>query len=180
MYFYPQDGKFSRGIVDSLNRYDLWTQHYSIEDPSGLRIKFQAYYSGKDPARSLSATADRVGWTTDFCKENPGQSFCAEFEANGQPDWASSGSPFRGALRAVNFKRLAIYQIDPADPESLCSDAHGKNPQLPSTSGSSCPANLIEQKMAKKFEQNALHLLNTQKCCLNYRVNTARAIVRSG
>ena len=149
------DNKFSRGIVDSLNRYDLWTQPYRVEGPGGLGIQFQAYYIVKDPARSLNADASRVEWTVELCRQNPGLAFCGVYENNGSPEWDSIDSPFRGALRAINFKRLAIYNNDPDDPEKWCTDVHGKNAQLPPEGGAPCPAGTIQQRIAKKFEQNA-------------------------
>jgi len=154
--FNPVDSKYSLGIADSLNRYDIWTQPYTVSGPNNLGIRFQAYYIVKEPARSLNAAVDQIQWTTELCQQNPGLNFCAAFENNGSPAWDSTLSPFRGALRAVNFKRLAIYNNHPDDPDTFCTDVHGKNPSLPVAAGAGCPPDRIEQRIGKRVEQDAL------------------------
>lgn len=152
--FNPTVDKFSDGIVDYLNEYDLWTQPYRIEGPRGLSLNFQAYYITKDPARTLNQNATQVKWTTERCRQYPDLKFCAKYVSAGQPSQYSEDSPFRGALRGINFKRLTIYGNHPDDPESFCTNTHGKGPTTTLAPGETCPDGMIEQKIAKDFEND--------------------------
>lgn len=152
--------KFGRPL-DALNQYDLWTQPYSIEGPNDLSLHFQAYYIVKNPARSLNASATRVAWMTDLCEQNQELGFCAQYQQNKSAagiasalQWHDPLSPFQGALRAVNFKRLAIYQNRIDDPASFCTNTQGKSAQPLSAGELQCPAGMIKQTVAKDFESD--------------------------
>lgn len=118
---------------------DLWTQPIRIERGNEGPVFLQPYYIVKNPARMLK-DSKTMGYTMDLCRSpataKPG--FCDDVVPfNGV--WNSAGTPFNGALRAINFKKVSLYNDN--KPTNWCTDAFGRGGSgtLP------CGANQIEQ-----------------------------------
>jgi hypothetical protein len=169
----PNDGKFVNGSVDHISQFDLWRQPYSVEGPKNVQVSFGPYYIAKDSARGhdnfpplgngdayVSQTAP-ITFTVNMCARYPTLKFCAGVSALNNPlNPYSTQSPFKGALRAINFKDFTIYNNNDwgsggpiARPdEAFCTNEFGKleSPTTPSTPNSdgTCSGFLVLQKIA--------------------------------
>lgn len=146
----PNDTLNSRGLgcwaklgwqpADQLGDVDLWTQPIGIERDGDRKVFLQPYYIVKNPARILE-TPTKVAYTLDLCK-NPAtyhSGYCTDDVAT-IPNWDSPGTPYNGALRALNFKKVALYNGGGAT--NWCTNAFGRGG---ATSASGCGNAQIEQ-----------------------------------
>jgi hypothetical protein len=169
----PESSAFKYGSVEHSDQQDLWRQPYTITGPDGVTVSFGSYYVVKDTGRIHDATPQNgissvpqnkpIAYTLDVCKRYAVQTqpfkYCDGSLAAASP--FSTASPFRGALRAVNFKDFVIRGnlkylaggiIAPreATTEFFCTDEFGRNPVVASGSltAPTCGPMQLLQKIA--------------------------------
>lgn len=121
-----------------LQQVDLWTQPISVERGEFGSIFLQPYYIVKNPARMMK-DSQSVRYTLDLCRTIKKTGFCDAALAF-QGEWNTAGTPFNGALRALNFKKVAMYSRE-NEPARWCTDAFGRGgSRLPP-----CRKNEVEQ-----------------------------------
>lgn len=123
---------------------DLWTQPIRIERGSEKPVFLQPYYIVKNPARILKDSTT-VKYTVDLCQDpSTSKSGFCDAVTPSSGTWNSAGTPFNGALRALNFKKVSLYNDN--QPTNWCTDAFGRG----GNGSPPCGINEIEQ-YAKAF-----------------------------
>ena len=148
---------YDYGLPDTNTTLDLWTQPRKIKAPdgsgSGAGVMFQVYYAVKDALRLYDRNTEQIRYTVDICKDlqnaNGGfYRFCDGVTPN--MNWYDPDSPFKGAFRAVHFKRFAIDDNSSSRPEAFCTNSFGRETTSANSNGE-CPAGFVVQKL-KPFD----------------------------
>jgi len=137
---HPGRGSFIRGNADYMDEMDLWHQIHSVKGPGNVSFEFNPYYIVKDIPRvhavDTDANGNRIGngqvrYTIDECQRFADRNleFCRGAYINGGDQVYSPfsiHSPFKGALRAINFKSFNIYNNSTSrSQDEFCTDAYG-------------------------------------------------------
>lgn len=148
-------------LPQELAQPELWTGGNTVQTGTGS-VTFAPYYIVKNPSR-LYDGAHRARHTIDYCYDANNRLLAKRHcsaAPSVKPDWNSTESPFKGTLRAVNFKSIQIYNGSNSE---VCTDVFG---QFAHVASAALPCNSaageIYQAVAPTFNEWA-----TGKRCVN-------------
>jgi len=144
------------GAPRHVSQMDLWTQPRAIASPENTTLKFQVYYAIKDSIRMYdkgngNLNDDSIEYTVDHCRDI--NAFHNQFtgtphrycQAVDTQQWNAADSPFKGALRAIHFKKFALYSNSSTRAETFCTNAKGQT--ATSAQSGNCPSGTVAQKI---------------------------------
>lgn len=144
------------GAPRHVSQMDLWTQPKAIASPENTSLKFQVYYAIKDAIRMYdmgngNLNNDSIEYTVDHCRDinayhnqftGTPHRYCQAVDSQ---QWNAPDSPFKGALRAIHFKKFALYNNSSSRSETFCTNAKGR--AASSAPSGNCPAGKVAQKI---------------------------------
>lgn len=163
----PSQGSFINANADYMDRLDLWHQIHSVSGPGNVSFEFNPYYIVKDVPRVHAVDRDSAGnrigqgqvrYTIDECERfaNLNLAFCEGSyinDSNQVHSPYSIHSPFKGALRAINFKSFNIYNNSSSrTSDAFCTDAYGEHNGAQIVNGQ-CSEGIL-QRISKGFDGN--------------------------
>ena len=144
------------GAPRHVSQMDLWTQPRAIASPENTTLKFQVYYAIKDAIRMYdkgngNLDDDSIEYTVDHCRDI--NAYHDEFtgtphrycQAVDTQQWNAPDSPFKGALRAIHFKKFALYSNSLSRVETFCTNAKGRT--ATAAQSGECPEGTVAQKI---------------------------------